>query len=157
MLSKKQYQAYALAMQTVAGTRQVVMLYDGIIRFLQLAREAMREGRIEDRYRHLARSSQIVFGLQSCLDFEKGGDIARILYNFYSSIDLRIFGLHRSNDLDTCDQLITEVKQMRDVWSEIDATPPAESSGGAAPEQPEPPPGDIPPVKDAQAGVAISA
>jgi flagellar biosynthetic protein FliS len=75
---KQKYQAYAAATQTVAGTRQVVMLYDGAIRFVQQAKEAIRERRIEDRYNLLMKASGIVSGLQNCLDFERGGKIAKI-------------------------------------------------------------------------------
>ena len=91
MVQKQKYQAYAAATQTVAKTKQVVMLYDGVIRFLQQAKEAISEKRIEDRYNLLIKASAIISGLQSCLDFEKGGDIAKVLYNFYVNIDGRIF------------------------------------------------------------------
>lgn len=119
-------------MQTVAGTRQIVMLYDGVIRNLHLAREAMREKRYEDRYHLLTRAGEIVFGLQSCLDFERGGQMANVLYNFYSTLDVRIFALHRTNDVTSCDQLIQEIKQMRDVWDEIDRS---QSGEGASAQQ----------------------
>lgn len=158
---KKPYQAYAAAMQTMAGTRQVVMLYEGIIRYLQQAREAMAQRRIEERYNNLTRASEIVFGLQSCLDFERGGDVAKVLYNFYTSLDARIFSLHRSGDAAVCEQLIADVKRMRDVWAEID------SSGGAKPPVGTPAalgttadqPGMLPKSTDADpaSGIAISA
>ena len=138
------YQAYAIATQTVARTKQIVLLYEGIIRFLQQAKEAIAEGRIEDRYHLLIKASEVIGGLQACLDFENGGNIAKVLYNFYASIDGRIFSIHRTNSADTCDMLIAELKQMRDVWNEIDestsgstvvkepvATPPANPPAGA--------------------------
>lgn len=117
---KQQYQAYATATQTVPGTRQVVMLYDGVVRYLQQAREAMQGGRIEERYNLLIKASEIIFGLQSCLDFDNGGDIAKILHNFYSSADARIFALHRAGNPEEYDRIITDIRQMRDAWSAID-------------------------------------
>lgn len=125
-ITKRQYQAYAAAMQTMAGTRQIVLLYDGIIRCLQQARDGMRDANIESRFNNLTRASEIVFGLQSCLDFERGGQVASVLYNFYASIDARIFALHRTPEPADCDRLIDEIRQMRDVWDEID-----QSAGGA--------------------------
>jgi len=100
------------------------------------------EKRIEDRYHLLLKASEIIFGLQSCLDFENGREIARILYQFYSSIDNRIFSIHRSASQETCDEIIAELKQMRDVWHEIDqggvsdTPPPAPSVATAAPGTP---------------------
>jgi flagellar protein FliS len=120
MIEKMKYQAYANATQTVARTRQIVLLYDGVIRFVQQAKEAITEKRIEDRYHLLIKASEVIGGLQGCLDFDNGGTIARILYNYYASIDMRLFTIHRTNSLETCDEIITDLKQMRDTWDEID-------------------------------------
>lgn len=120
MVEKQKYQAYAAATQTVAPARQIVLLYDGIIRLVQQAKEAIAEKRIEDRYNLLIKASELVSGLQACLDFEKGEDIARILYGYYSSIDARLFAIHRTNSENDCDDVLGDLKQMRDAWSEID-------------------------------------
>lgn len=143
--SKQHYQAYAAARQTVAKTRQIVMLYDGAIRNMQQAADAIRGKRIEERYHLLLKASEIINGLQSCLDFENGGKVAALLYNFYSSIDLKIFSIHRTNSLETCDQVIADLKQMRDAWYEIDqnqvsggetAAPAPSAQVSGEPEQP---------------------
>ncbi len=119
------HQAYSQAFSTVGKTRQVVMLYDGAIRFLKQAHEAMENNQIEQRFNLLVRASEIMLGLQSCLDFEQGGDVARVLYDFYSSVDSRILQLHRSNDTALCAELIKELKDMRDIWHSIDCEDPS--------------------------------
>ncbi len=118
--SKHKYQAYTAATQTVAKTKQIVMLYDGVIRFVQQGKDAIAQKRIEDRYHLLTKATTIISGLQASLDFEKGGEIAKVLYNFYSGVNNRIFSIHRTNNLDTCDAIIADLKQMRDVWHDID-------------------------------------
>jgi flagellar protein FliS len=117
-----QYQAYSMASQTVPKTRQIVMLYDGVIRFMQQAKEAIVERRIEDRYKLLVRASDVVVALQTCLDHENGGEISKILHDYYTSIDLRIMSIHRSNSLETCDRVISELKEMRNAWHQIDTS-----------------------------------
>jgi flagellar protein FliS len=112
--------AYHRASHTVAKTRQVVMLYDGMIRFLKQAREDMEKKNIEGRYNKLIRAGEIIMGLQSSLDFDNGGEPAKTLYSFYSNIDMRIIALHRSNDMIACDGVIKDLKDMRDVWDKID-------------------------------------
>lgn len=114
------YKAYNRAAHTVSKTRQVVMLYDGAIRFLQQAAEAMDQKDFETRYNKLTRVSDIIIGLQAALDFEAGGSSAKILFDFYSSMDMRIFNLHRSNDAQACRSIISEMKEMRDAWDKID-------------------------------------
>lgn len=156
MVTQREYQAYAAAMQTMAGTRQVVMLYDGVIRYLMQAREAMVSKRIEDRFNNLTSAAEIVFGLQSCLDFENGGDVARILYNFYASVDTRIFSLHRTNDVALCDAIIAEIRQMRDVWEEIDRNISGGESASGSTESNNPPPASAPAASDGSTGIAIS-
>ncbi len=129
-MQRTAFQAYNQAMHTVGKTRQVVMLYDGAIRYLQQARQAIEENRIEERYKLLVRVSEILMGLQSALDFENGGNIARILYDFYSSLDARLTKIQRTNSLSICDDVIEELKQMRGIWHDIDAQSADSSTAG---------------------------
>lgn len=126
------YKAYNRASHTVSKTRQVVMLYDGAIRFLQHAAEAMEKKDYEMRFNKLSRVTDIVIGLQSCLDFDVGGPSAKGLYDFYAAIDMKIFALHRSNDVKACQALIAEIKEMRDVWDAIDKGPEEKSPDAQA-------------------------
>ncbi len=114
------YKAYNRANHTVSKTRQVVMLYDGAIRFMKQAMEAIEAKDYETRYHKLVRVSDILMGLQGCLDFDAGGSSARMLYDFYSSLDLKLFTLHRTNDLKAAEGILAELKEMRDVWDSID-------------------------------------
>ena len=132
-MEKQKYQAYATATQTVAKTRQIVMLYDGGIRFMRQAKEAIEQNRIEDRYNTLVKANDILLGLQSCLDFERGGDIAKVLYGFYAGLIDRIFTIHRTNSPEECDEIIADLKQMRDVWDTIDQGSTSEPSAPVAP------------------------
>lgn len=141
---KHKYQAYASANQTVAKTQQIIMLYDGTIRLLQQVKEAIAEKRIEDRYHLLIKASSIIQGLQACLDFENGKEIANVLYSFYSTIDTKLFAIHRSNSPEACDEIIQDLKQMRDAWVVVDnaelqaAAPPQPSAQPAAAEPVQP-------------------
>ena len=119
---KHKYQAYATATQTLARTKQVVLLYDAAIRSMQQAREAIGAKRIEDRYHAITKARDILLGLQGCLDFENGGEIAHILYSYYATVEGNMFSIHRTNSIATCDEVIADLKRMRDVWHEIDQT-----------------------------------
>lgn len=126
------YKAYSRATHTVAKTRQIVMLYDGAIRFLSQAKEAMEKKEIERRFNTLNKAYDIIVGLQSCLDFSAGTQAAQALYDFYASVDTRILQLQRTDDAAACGALIGEMKEMREVWNNIDraaeTAPAAESS-----------------------------
>jgi flagellar protein FliS len=127
----------------VAKTRQVVMLYDGAIRFLSQAKDAMEKNEIERRYTTLLRATDIIVGLQACLDFDAGGNAANVLFEFYNAMEMRIMQLHRTNDVAACATIIAELKEMREVWNGIDQqvqpatpAPQANSTGGANPADP---------------------
>ena len=96
------------------------MLYEGAIRFLKQAGEAMQNNASQRRYEKLTKAGDIIVGLQSALDMTGGGQRARELYDFYASIDARILSLHRSSDVEECNRLINELRDMRDVWDAID-------------------------------------
>lgn len=147
------YQAYANAAMTVGKTRQVVMLYDGVIRFVKQSVEAIEQQDYETRFNLLTKSAAIIGGLQSSLDFEHGGDIAKLLYDYYASIDARLFSVHRSNDTAVLQGVIKELKMMRDVWSEIDGAD-SEKKATAAAEDSAP----LPRTPDVQySGIGVSA
>lgn len=116
----RKYQAYANAAMTVGKTRQVVMLYDGAIRFVQQASEAIERGDYETRYNLIAKTNAIISGLQNSLDHENGGEVAKLLHDYYASIDARLFAVHRSNDTAVLESVLKELRMMRDAWQEID-------------------------------------
>ncbi len=126
-LSKNhQYQAYSIATRTVPKTRQIVMLYDGTIKFIKQAIVAIDEGRIEARFNLLSKASEIMMGLAGSIDFENGGDIAHVLHKFYANMSMRILSVNflknKDEGMTRCNQIIEELKQMRDVWYNIDLT-----------------------------------
>lgn len=157
MIHKQSYKAYAAATQTVAKTKQVVMLYDAAIKCVKQASEAIEQGDIETRYNSLVKACEIIFGLQGSLDFESGGDVAQTLYDFYASVDARLITVHRSADAGTCKQIVKELKLMREAWEEIDKLDEegALNEGAAAPQASQPPVPSDPASPDG--GVAISA
>lgn len=118
--SSARYQAYHQASRTLAKTRQVVMLYDGAIRFLNQAKEATQQGDAERRYFKLARVGDILTALQSGLDLSQGQEVAVQLNHFYQSLQLSVLQLHYAKHLQEYDPVIQELKTMRGVWDAVD-------------------------------------
>ena len=96
------------------------MLFEGAVRFLQQAILAMENQDAEQRFDKLNRAGEIILVLQGALDLEQGGRPAQDLYEFYAAVDSHIRALHRSNDVMACEQIIIELRDMRDVWDTID-------------------------------------
>jgi flagellar secretion chaperone FliS len=61
----------------------VVRLYDAIVEDFRRAREGLRTGDVEGRTRALNHALLIIAELESVLDHERGGEVARHLKGFY--------------------------------------------------------------------------
>ena len=118
--SSTRYKAYHQASQTLAKTRQVVMLYDGAIRFLTQAKDAALQGDAERRYFKLARVGDILTALQASLDAEEGRDVAAKLHQFYQSLIIKVLHLHYATRAQDYTTVLEELKTMRAVWDAID-------------------------------------
>lgn len=116
----RKFTAYSQAKQTLPKTRQIVMLYDGMVRFMKQAKEAIISGDIEERYNSVTKVSQIITGLHSSIDWDRGGEIARILDGFYSSIFADLNEIQRTGSIQKCDHVIKELSEMLSSWTQID-------------------------------------
>lgn len=116
----KQYSAYTAASHMVRKTKQVVMLYEGAIRYVQQAKAAIEKGDIETRFNSLTKACDIITGLQLSLDFDKGGEISKLLYDYYAGLDMRLMSIHQNNSTEMCDLSIKHLKMMLQAWEEID-------------------------------------
>lgn len=108
--------------------RQIVLVLDRAIRHLGDARQAIQERRIEARYQHVVKAQAIVAALQSCLDFERGGEIARTLDRLYNHTLGRLMLINLRNDPAICEELRQLLDRMRAGWAAIDAGGTAEAA-----------------------------
>lgn len=128
------------ANESLQKTRQIVLLYDSVIRYLERAKMAIGEKDYETRFNMLQKASNIIVGMHSALDFEKGGDISKTLSSFYGAIDLRIININVSNDIEEIDAISKEVALMREAWDKIDQEQGNASGGGMQQVQADAPP-----------------
>lgn len=66
--------------------QQIVMLYDGAIKFLRLAAADIEAGDLMAKGEHTNRALDIIGYLQSILDYERGGEVAPILNTLYLNV-----------------------------------------------------------------------
>lgn len=97
---------------------RVVLLYDGAIRFMMIARKAIEDKDIQKRYDNALKSKNIIIHLQETLDMEKGGDIAVNLDNIYNYL-LRQFPEVDKNNIDAVDEVLKHLKILRESWAKI--------------------------------------
>lgn len=105
--------------ESLPPARQIVLLLDRAIRHLGEARQAIQERRIEARYHHVVKAHAIVSALQSCLDFERGGEIARLLDRLYEHTLGRLMLINLCDDAGICEELRQLLDRMRGGWAAI--------------------------------------
>lgn len=98
------------------GAQLTQMLFDGLVDALVALRGHIVHQSIPAKAAQVAKAQRIVTGLQSTLDFDRGGDIARNLDELYSYVSRRLVHVHAYNDLEVLDELTGLARDIRDAW-----------------------------------------
>lgn len=112
-------QYLAKQIQSASPAQQVVMLYDGAIRFYLQAQKAIKDGDIEARFNYNQRAGNIISHLLDTLDHEKGGEVAARLARIYQFILVRQMDIDLKNDPTAVDEIIGHLRQLRSSWEAI--------------------------------------
>lgn len=140
--------AYDQAAGTMPPLQQIVLLYDGAIRRLREARDAIEGGRVKDRHVAVEKAATIVGALQGCLDLDRGGEIAANLDRLYTHLTIRMHQINVANDPTVCDEVAERLGELRMAWSALSR---GDGPDGGAP------PTDGPVAERQPAGRALSA
>lgn len=98
--------------------RQIVMLYDGAIKFLNLSATAIEANDISAKAEHSNRALDIINYLRSILDFKHGGDVAPVLDDLYIKITVLIFNASAKLDAGLMREAAALLVPVRDAWEE---------------------------------------
>jgi flagellar secretion chaperone FliS len=101
--------------------KQVVMLYDGAIKFLNLTAAAIEAKDLPAKAEHSTRALDIINYLHTILDFEKGGSVAESLDRLYRSILVLILRASAELDASLMRRAAELLAPVRDAW-ETNAT-----------------------------------
>src|SRR5579871_1210631 len=97
----------------------VVALYDGIIRFLYAAGDAVDRGDTVGRRAAVKRALDIIIHLQARLRMDIGGRPAQALSEFYASVFAQILQASQSASAVKFNHAIDCVRNVRDAWREV--------------------------------------
>lgn len=96
--------------------KQIVMLYDGAIKFLNLTATDIENNDFAAKAEHSNRALDIINYLQSILDFEKGGNVAQSLDSLYRSIAVLILRASSELDASLMRRAADLLAPVRDAW-----------------------------------------
>lgn len=101
--------------------RGVVMLYDGAIKFLQMAAHDIDAKDIVAKAEHTDRALAIVTYLQSILDFERGGEASVVYDRLFTSVSSMILRASVKLDAGVMREAADLLSPVRDAWATIAA------------------------------------
>ncbi|WP_035175204.1 flagellar export chaperone FliS [Caldanaerobacter subterraneus] len=110
------YQQYKEnAILTASPEELVLMLYNGIIRFIDEAKTALQKKDYVETNAKIQRAQDIITELMLTLDMNY--DISKNLYNLYDYILRRLIDANVKKDIEILDEVRGFVVELRDTWS----------------------------------------
>ena len=114
---KGTYQSYYQTnVQTSDQLSLIIMLYDGVVRFLKKAIVKIEENQIEEAHNYLTRSKEIISELLATLKVEKGEPVGENLKELYVFCFKKIVEANLKKDAEIVKDVIRVMESLREGW-----------------------------------------
>lgn len=114
----KQYQKNQL--ETATPEQILIMLYDGAIQYLNVARIEMTADKplkdIQKIHNNIIKAQQIISEFQNTLNMDIGGEMAKNLYSLYDYLYTRLVDANVKKDVKALDEVLNHLKDLRTTW-----------------------------------------
>jgi flagellar protein FliS len=115
-----QLSAYeSTSIQTASGTKLVVMLYEGAIKFLNRAADDIRKRDLVSKGQSVNRALKIIQHLRATLDTQKGKDMAQELDALYGYTLARVLEGSTRLNVAAIEEAIKVLSTLLPAWEEI--------------------------------------
>jgi flagellar secretion chaperone FliS len=112
-------QHYLIAsVQSASKEQLLLMLFDGAIRFLKVARKAMDTNDTKSSHEHLLKTQKILTELMATLDMKAGGEPAQNLMALYEYYYYRLVQANLKKDGAMVDEVTEHLVNWRNTWEE---------------------------------------
>lgn len=99
----------------------IVMLYDGAIKFLNIAIENMNPRTYDVANNNIIKAQDIITELLLSLNMKEGGEISQNLFNLYMYFKKSLLDANIKKDASMIQNTIKMLKELRDAWDKISA------------------------------------
>lgn len=104
--------------ETAPREQILLMLYDGAVKFLNIAKQGFEENNIEKIHNNIIKAQNIITEFQATLDMENGGTFAKNLFSLYDYLNRRLLEANIKKRVDYLDEVLRHVTSLRDTWRE---------------------------------------
>ncbi|MFP7492361.1 flagellar export chaperone FliS [Terribacillus saccharophilus] len=117
-MSVQNYQAYQQnSVQTASPGELTLMLYNGCIKFIKFAQQAIEKKDIEAKNTNIQKAQNIVRELMITLDPEVA--ISKEIMPLYDFINQQLFQANTNNDQQALSNAMELITEFRDTWKEV--------------------------------------
>lgn len=118
MTNKQGYAAYANnKIMTATPGELTLMLYEGAIKFCNLAIEAVRKNELEKAHTNIVKVENIIMEFQATLKHEY--PVAKDFDQVYSYLMQRLVDANIKKDPEILEEVLGNLRIMRDTWKEV--------------------------------------
>lgn len=104
--------------ETASPEELLIMLYEGAIRFLLLAKKANDEKEAEKCHRNIIKAQHIIQEFMNSLDMEIGHDIAENLFRLYEYLNYQLVQANVKKDMSLVDEVLGHLRELKRTWEE---------------------------------------
>ena len=104
--------------ESASKEQLLIMFYDGAIRFVTRAENAIKEYNIEQRNYCINKASAVIAELSATLDHEIGGQIASDLEALYDFMNRELIKANIENSLDSLKTVKTLLTDLSETWKQ---------------------------------------
>lgn len=97
----------------------IQLLYNGALERINMAKARMQAEDFAGKGKLISKAIEIIGGLRSFLDFEKGGDLAVRLEGLYDYMERTLFEANAKNDPAKLDEVAALLRQIKEGWDGI--------------------------------------
>lgn len=118
MITNRGYDAYAKnKIMTASLAELTLMLYEGAIKFCNIAIVAVEEKNIEKAHTNITKVENIITEFLSTLDHKY--EVAKDFENVYNYLMDRLVEANIKKDKEILEEVLTHLRTMRDTWKEV--------------------------------------
>ncbi|KMJ58992.1 flagellar biosynthesis protein FliS [Bacillus sp. LL01] len=118
MAMKNPYQAYQQnSVNTATPGELTLMLYNGAIKFMKLAKKGMEDKNIEMKNTNLIKAQKIIQELMVTLDTSQ--EIGKSMMTMYDYMNRRLIDANLKNDPAIVEEVEGHMLDFRDAWKQV--------------------------------------
>ena len=105
------------SVKTASPARLTLMLYDGAVKFCNIALESINNGDVSTANTNIIKAEKIIVELRATLDMKY--PVAKEFDRVYDYIYRRLVEANMKKDKDILNEALKHIKTMRDTWKEV--------------------------------------